>query len=188
MRIIAGIYKGRKIDFPRHIRPTQDKVRQAVFNVLSHVVKGARVLDLFAGSGAMGLESLSRGAKEAYFIDADRRCSLIIAKNIEVLGLVEKLGDEVFNYINDAFRAIEKLALNKARFDLVFIDPPYHMDLAKKALKTLGDSGILAPHSFVVVEHAKSDELGPHPEGLVKIKESDYGDIKVSFFQLGARR
>jgi len=184
VRIIAGKYKGRRISFPAHIRPTQDKVRQAIFDVLAGVVTKARVLELFAGSGAMGFESLSRGAASVCLIDSDRRSTNAIMRNLEVLGLGEEGREGVRVYTNDAFRALKILEKKGEQFDLVFLDPPYHKDLAKKALKTIASSGILAPRSFVIIEHAGTDDLGDVPENITRFKETDYGDIKVSYFQM----
>ncbi len=184
MRIIAGKYRGRRIAYPKHIRPTQDKVRQAIFDILSGIVPGARVLELFAGSGAMGLESLSRGASAVCLVDVDRRSTNAIMRNREVLDLGEEAQWAVRVYTNDAFRALKILEKKGERFDLVFLDPPYHKGLAKKALKTIASSGILAPRSFVIVEHAGTDDLGEAPENITRFKEVDYGDIKVSFFQM----
>jgi len=184
MRIIAGTYRGRRIVYPKHIRPTQDKVRQAIFDVLAGVVPGARVLELFAGSGAMGLESLSRGASSVCLIDADRCSTNAIMRNLEALDLGKKEQGAVRVYTNDAFRAVKILKKKGERFNLVFLDPPYHKGLAKKALKTVASSGILAPRSFVIVEHAGTDDLGDGPEHIIRFKEANYGDIKVSFFQM----
>ena len=182
MRIISGEYKGRLIQFPKHIRPTQDKVRQSIFDVLAGVVKGSRVLDLFAGSGALGLEALSRGACGVCFVDIDKRCTAIINKNLEHLGVVKSEAVEARNFTNDAFRSIKILEKKKEVFDIVFLDPPYHRELAKKALKTLSESAILPTRSFVIVEHSKKDELGVFSPKLTLIKVITYGDIKVSFF------
>lgn len=184
MRIIAGKYKGRQIAFPKHIRPTQDKIRQSIFDVLAGVVKGSRVLDLFAGSGALGLEALSRGAKGAWFIEQDKRCSSIIYRNLEDLAGQGQCEGDVKVFTNDVFRAIKILEKKKEFFDIVFFDPPYYRDLAKKALKTLSQSGILRPRSFVIAEHSLRDLLGEVPAGFKKIKEIIHGDIKVSFFQM----
>lgn len=182
MRIIAGKYRGRLIEFPKHIRPTQDRVRQSVFDVLTGVIKGARVLDLFAGSGAIGLEALSRGAKEVYFVEKDRYCSRVIEANL--LGLGVKRGDPCARtFTNESFRALEILKKKKESFDIVFIDPPYYQELAKKALKLTVASGILSPYSFVVVEHAKKDMLGECPAGCDLVKEIVSGEIKVSIYR-----
>jgi 16S rRNA (guanine966-N2)-methyltransferase len=184
MRIIAGKYKGRKIDFPKHIRPTQDKVRQAIFGTLGQDFKGFSVLDLFAGSGAMGLEALSRGAKEVVFVDIERQCNLLVKRNLESLGLSPNELQAVEIYRQDAFRAIMAALKRRRRFDVIFADPPYHKDIAKKVLKTPSLSDILTPYGFLVIEHARSDELGfdPQMSAFKLYKEADYGKIRVSYF------
>ncbi|MFH1691493.1 MAG: 16S rRNA (guanine(966)-N(2))-methyltransferase RsmD [Candidatus Omnitrophota bacterium] len=183
MRIIAGKYKGRKIDFPRQIRPTQDKVRGAIFNYLSGVVEGACVLDLFAGCGAFGIEALSRGAERACFIDIDKKCSYLIHRNLEGLG-IRGINVEVFT--QDTDKALKILGRRGKLFDLVFLDPPYYKGLAKKALKSLVHSGILHPRSFVIVECSKKDELDIPIEGLTLLKELVYGSIKISVFSVNS--
>lgn len=185
MRIVAGRWKGLHISFPAFTRPTQDKVRQAIFNVLKDVIDGSRVLDLFAGSGAMGFEALSRGASLAYFIDSDSRCVSMIRENFKLL---EKEGAKDFSaahiFRNDAFRAVQVLAKRNLSFEIIFIDPPYHKGLAKKALKSIVLGGILAPLGFAVVEHAKTDRLEEAEEGYIPVKTLSYGDKLVSVFQM----
>lgn len=183
MRIIAGQYKGRGIDFPKYIRPTQDKVRGAVFNCLSGVVEGASVLDLFAGSGAFGLEALSRGAAGACFIDHDKKCTYMIHRNLENLGIA---GADVEVFTQNVEKSLKVLTRRARLFDLVFLDPPYHKELAKKALKTIMGSGILHPRSFVIVESSKKDELSLPVEGLALLKELVYGNIKISIFSVNS--
>ena len=124
MRVIAGIYKGRQILMPKGIRPTKDKVREAVFNVLSERINNARVLDLFAGSGALGIESLSRSAKEAVFVDNSRHCTDTIYDNITKLSSQGQLGS-VRILTKDAYVGIRLLFNEKKQFDILFIDPPY---------------------------------------------------------------
>jgi len=185
MRIIAGKYKGRKIAFPDHIRPTQDKVRQAIFDTLGQDFKGASVLDLFAGSGALGIEALSRGAGRVVFVDIERKCNFLIKSNLDGLGLSRGPGCEIENYRQDAFKAVAIAAKRKRRFDIIFADPPYHKSLAKKLLKTPSLSDILSPHGFFVVEHARTDVLDFEPQvGAFELyKQADYGKIRVSFFR-----
>jgi 16S rRNA (guanine(966)-N(2))-methyltransferase RsmD len=184
MRITAGKYKGRRIEFPSHIRPTQDKVRQAVFNILGQDFKGRMVLDLFAGSGAMGLEALSRGAKNVVFVDIERRCNLLIKSNLENLSLSTGNSDVAENYRQDGFHAITIAAKRRRRFDVIFADPPYHKGLAKKLLKTPGLDDILKTHGFLIVEHAATDELDYEPTmaAFKFYKQAEYGKIRVTFF------
>jgi 16S rRNA (guanine966-N2)-methyltransferase len=183
MRVIAGLYKGRRLDFPKTIRPTQDKVRQAVMNCLAQVVLDARVLDLYAGSGAYGIEAISRGAREVWFIDRDRACTSLIEKNLQKIAGNKALPVSTQIYTNDANRALEKLAKRCETFDLVILDPPYGEDEAKKSLKTLGAGGILPRLGFVVVEHARNEDL-PEEEGtLRRVKELRHGLSRVSIYQ-----
>lgn len=184
MKVIAGKYRGRVLDFPKHVRPTQDKVRKSMFDYLRLVTEGSRVLDLFAGSGAFGIEAISRGAKSVYFIDHDKRCNSIIEKNLHKLGILDKGDLEVYNFTQDCFRALEILSKKKEVFDIVFLDPPYRSGLAKKALKTLWSSGIVAPYGFVLAEHSRKEEVkGDVP--VEPLKETDYGDTRVSVFRSG---
>lgn len=184
MRIIAGKYKGRKIAFPDHIRPTQDGVRQAIFDTLGQAFNGMVVLDLFAGSGAFGLEALSRGAENIVFVDIERKCNLLIKNNLEGLGLVLRSCRKVEIYRQDAFRAIAIATKKKRKFDVIFADPPYHKGLAKKLLKTPSLGDILTTHGFLVVEHAATDEIN-FESGVAAFelyKQAEYGKIRVSFF------
>ncbi len=183
MRIIAGSLKGRSISFSRHIRPTQDKVRQAVFNVLAPVIQGARTLDLFAGSGAFGIESLSRGARGAWFIEKDRECKRIISSNLEKLWLSRAGSSDVRVYCHDVFRSLAILGRKGESFDIIFLDPPYHKELAKKTLQTLYAGGILAPHGFLVIEASRADDLGVWPKSYNPVRCMTYGDIQVVILQ-----
>ncbi|MFH0877964.1 MAG: 16S rRNA (guanine(966)-N(2))-methyltransferase RsmD [Candidatus Omnitrophota bacterium] len=186
MRIIAGKYKGRLIRFPKHIRPTQDKIRQSIFDVLAPVVKGARVLDLFAGSGAFGLEALSRDAKEVVFVDNDPRSCRVVIENLKALGFGRWQGLGIGCFRQEAFRAVRILEKKGRAFDIVFLDPPYNLDLAKKALKTLGDSGILTTRSFVIAEHSRTEILPNQAGCLSLLKHLQHGSTIVSIYQYNA--
>jgi 16S rRNA (guanine(966)-N(2))-methyltransferase RsmD len=185
MKITAGIYKGRQIAFPDHIRPTQDKVRQAIFNILGQDFSGLSVLDLFAGSGALGIESYSRGAKNVVFVDIERRCNNCIKSNLETIGLDWRGSENLEVYRQDAEKAIGAAVKRHRVFDLVFVDPPYHRELAKKLLKTPGLNDILTPHGFLVVEHAVSDDLDIEQANDCwrMFKQVDYGNIRITFLR-----
>ena len=179
MRITSGRFKGRRLDTSRQIRPTQDKVRQAIFNTLTGAVEGARVLDLFAGSGALGLEAISRGAREAVFIERDRHVLAVLNRNVAHLGA----DGETEAYLKNTGLALVILGKKRRLFDIVLSDPPYHKGLAKKTLQTLGAGGILAPHSFVVMEHGRQETL-PKEEGVLRLfRQSQFGLISVSYYQ-----
>jgi 16S rRNA (guanine966-N2)-methyltransferase len=195
MRIISGKYKGRVIRIPEDIRPTQQKVRKAIFDILGDI-EGLFFLELFAGSGAVGLEALSQGAKEVVFVENDTRC---VEKIKENLSLLNSLSYRVIEL--DAFRAIEQLAKRKERFDIIFFDPPYYQDLsphqpyykrkvdnwcgsvAKNTLQTLEVYDILAPNGFIIVQHFKKDILPDKSGNLTVIREARYGDSLISFYK-----
>jgi 16S rRNA (guanine(966)-N(2))-methyltransferase RsmD len=177
MRIISGIYKGRNLIIPPAIRPTQNKVRKAVFDVLGDL-EGLSVLELFAGSGAVGFEALSWGAKDLTLVEIDRDCLKAINLNIEALKLNNCQALPL-----DAEAAVKILEKNKRRFDLVFVDPPYYQDLPKKALQTIAEHDILTPYGFVVIQHFKRDELPDKSGELILIKRSKYGATYLSFYR-----
>lgn len=160
MKIFSGKFKGRNIYMPAGIRPTQNVTRQAIFNLLGHDMTGLEVLELFAGSGSVGIEALSRGAKHVTFVDHDAKCSEVIRQNLIMLGYKPEIGEPIVQVLHsDAFAAIKTLANRGRKFDLVFFDPPYGLDLGKKALKTLNAYDILHPNCFVVVEYSKRERL-----------------------------
>lgn len=177
MRVISGKYKGRIIKMPKGIRPTQDKVRKALFDILGDV-KGLSFLELFAGSGAVGLEALSQGAKQVVFVEEDQKCQEAIRKNLFVIGLS---GYRVIGL--DAIGAIKRLKQNNEKFDIIFLDPPYYRKLAKKTLKTLVSYDILAPNGFIIVQHFKKNSLSNVVGDLKLFKQKRYGDTVLSFYK-----
>jgi 16S rRNA (guanine966-N2)-methyltransferase len=180
MRIVAGRFRGRALASPRSdaIRPTSDRLRETIFNVLAHAyddpVQGARVLDLFAGTGAMGLEALSRGAAFALFVDEGAQARGLIRQNVEALGV----GGETRLFRRDATRMGK--AFPNAPFSLAFCDPSYGKDLAPRALRSCAEGGWLDPGALVVVEEAQGAEV-TLPEGFAELERRDYGETKVVF-------
>ncbi|MGB2631032.1 MAG: 16S rRNA (guanine(966)-N(2))-methyltransferase RsmD [Candidatus Omnitrophota bacterium] len=180
MRIIGGEFRGRKIKHPGSgaVRPTKDRIRESVFNVIMGHVPGTKVLDLFAGSGAYGLEALSRGAEKAVFIEKRKDSSNAIRENIELLGLQGRT--KVITY--DVFKVLEGLKEDKERFDLVFADPPYSKDMAKKTLIKINHYDILIHSGLLIIEHNIQEQL-PDLEGDVSIlKRKTYGNISISIY------
>jgi 16S rRNA (guanine966-N2)-methyltransferase len=180
MRIVGGELGGRVLRAPHGAatRPTSEKVREAIFNILG-AVEGARVLDLFAGSGALGIEALSRGAAHAVFVDAGKPALAAIRGNLRELGL-ESHADVL---AMDAVLAARRVPA--APWDVVFVDPPYASDLAVRAVSAL-PAGSLAPGARVVIEH---DRRGTPPDALGSLIRTDqrrYGDTMVSFFEVPA--
>ncbi len=180
MRIIAGKFRGRRLAAVggAPVRPTADRTREALFSILGGLVEDAAVLDIFAGTGALGLEALSRGAARAVFVDLSRESIAVIRKNIALLGVTERT--QVL--VRDVLRPGAFLSGLSGPFDLVFADPPYRADALARTLENLASSGVLAPGATVVVEHALSPPL-PSPPPLLALSETRrYGKTLVSFF------
>jgi 16S rRNA (guanine966-N2)-methyltransferase len=183
VRIAGGKLKGRPLHAPagRATRPTSDRVRQAIFNVLVHgidgfTLDGGRVLDLFAGTGAMGLEALSRGARFALFVDEQTSARAAIRRNAEALGVL----GQVKIWRRNAARLGPCAPL--APFGLAFIDPPYGRGLAEAALVQLVAGGWLEPGAVVVVEEAGWAAVAA-PQGLTPLDDRVYGDTQVMFLR-----
>ena len=162
---------------PKRIRPTQGLVRKALFDILGDI-EWLSFLELFAGSGAVGFEAVSRGVADLTLVEYNRNCLMAIRKNIE--SLKPKACDL---YPKEAGDAIEAFHKDKRKFDIVFLDPPYHKEMSKKILQMLGAYDILAPNGFVVVQHFKKEQLSKESGNLTFIKESRYGDTLLSFFK-----
>ncbi len=176
VEISGGIRKGFKIRVPAQVRPTQALVKRSFFDRLGPEIQGARVLDLFAGSGAVGMEALSRGAKEAWFVERSNRVVRDLKRNLAMLGFE----DQSVVIHGDALKVLQSLADQGQRFDLVFADPPYHYpkydQLVKRCVPVLAEEGILA------IETRKDQSL-PVPAGLEKIKEVVLGETKVTYYR-----
>ncbi|NGM34893.1 16S rRNA (guanine(966)-N(2))-methyltransferase RsmD [Methylobacterium sp. DB0501] len=182
MRIVGGALRGRNLAGPRSdaIRPTSDRLREAMFNVLTHAyddpVEGARVLDLFAGTGALACEALSRGAAFALLVDEGAEARGVIRTNLDTLGL----GGVTRLFRRDATRL--GAAPPGDPFGLVFCDPPYGRDLAPKALMAAGEGGWLEDGALAVVEEAASAVLDA-PDGFTELERRTYGDTQVAFWR-----
>lgn len=185
MRIVGGKFKGHSIAPPSGsaTRPTSDRVRESVFNILAHgidglALEGARVLDLFAGTGAMGLEAISRGARFCQFVDDSAEARGLIRRNADALGVI------------GLAKIWRRDATNlgpcapQPGFDLVFADPPYGKGLGGKALTSLVYGQWLNPNAIVVLEEAAKAEV-PAIDGLDRIDERAYGDTIIRFYRQG---
>ena len=181
MRIIAGEMRSRTILAPKgsDTRPTLDRTRESLFNIIAAECPEARVLDLYAGSGALALEALSRGAESAVLCDCSREAAKAIRQNIESLKLENRAR---FLFMQDT-QAIALLAREKAVFDLVFLDPPYRLDTAP-ACRALAESGVLLPDALVVIEHAAAAQPAPG-EGYERVDQRKYRDTMISFYRYG---
>jgi 16S rRNA (guanine966-N2)-methyltransferase len=180
VRIVAGRWGGRRLSTPRGaaVRPTADRVREALFSILGDVVQDARVLDLFAGSGALGLEALSRGAKFALFIEDDAGARAAIRRNVEALGLTG--ASKIWR--RDATKLGEAGTL--APFELVFCDPPYGQGLGERALVAAAEGGWIVPGGIAVLEERADVEVA-WPDAFSEIDRRRYGDTQIAIARFG---
>ena len=180
MRIIAGTLKGRRLAPVKGlIRPTGAKVREAIFNILGEAVEEARVLDLFAGTGALGIEALSRGAREAVFVEDHPESLKVLRRNLASLDLMGR----VLVLPVSVLSALKKLAVRGEKFDLAFLDPPYAGEKALAALRALAAAAIMTPGAWVVAEHSRRDQL-PEAAGNLEARQlRRYGDTQVAIYQ-----
>ncbi len=183
MRVVGGDLRGRTLVAPRSeaIRPTTDRTREAIFNVIHHRrdggLAGARVLDLFAGTGALGIEALSRGASQCLFVEEAAEARGIIRDNVEALGLIGR--SKIFR--RDATSMGEVGTIQP--FDLVLADPPYGKQLGERALESVLAGGWLAPGAMVMLEEAAGAPFAL-PRGFLLADERDYGDTTIRFLDL----
>lgn len=182
MRVIAGSARGRRLTAPRGraVRPTADRVKEALFSMLGSraALDGTAVLDLFAGSGALGIEALSRGAGSACFVEPDRTARAALADNLARCGL----GDRARVIAAPVAVALRRLAAAGARFDRVLLDPPYGRGLADEALTALAALELVRPEGWVVVEHHVEDVLLPHYGDLRLTTAKRYGKTAVALY------
>jgi len=181
MRIISGKFKSRKIDFPKNrlTRPMTDRTKETLFNIVGSFVFGKHVLDLYAGSGSLGLEALSRGAIEVTFVDQAPWARKVIEKNLTSLGLTSQ-GTIVSMEMLPAIRKLEK---KRGGYSLIFIDPPFMKGLVKKTLMRLDASDIVLPFAQVVVGHMWREELpGAELKNLKWVRTKRIGQACLSFF------
>lgn len=179
MRIISGLYKGRRLKAPTWdgLRPTSDKLRETLFNILAARIEGARVLDGFAGTGAIGIEALSRGAAHVTFVEADRRAAALIAQNVGACGIENGFTLER----GDVASVLARLPAN-VRFDVIVLDPPYDMAGVAPALDAA--AARLAPDGMLVLERASRREPDIPPM-LTRTRDVKSGDSTLTFLARG---
>jgi 16S rRNA (guanine966-N2)-methyltransferase len=181
MRVIGGAARGRRLKVPKSpgVRPTAARVKESLFNILPHDFTGLSVLDLFAGSGNVSIEALSRGALKAVLIDESPRATAVIRDNLNRLGFSERA--QVWTA--PVFRSLRRLAKAGETFDLVFLDPPYDRELVGTALKAIGQCELLRTGGRVVVEHSAREAVKSHYGSLYLNDQRRYGDTQLSFFK-----
>lgn len=181
MRIVSGEFRGRRLVAPkgRGVRPTLEKVREAIFDSLGPVFEGADVLDLFAGSGAMGFEALSRGAARVVFVDVEQRPVDAINENARLLGVSQS---RMSILTMTAENAVRRLSQSGSSYDVVFVDPPWESGLYEQVMLALSLSGVIRPGGIVVVEHSRRFPVEAVYGPLIQKKDRQYGDTCVAYF------
>jgi 16S rRNA (guanine(966)-N(2))-methyltransferase RsmD len=181
VRVIAGSFKGRRLKAPTWdgLRPTSDKLRETLFNILAHRIAGAAVLDLYAGTGAIGIEALSRGAGEVVFVERDRRAQALIADNLRQCGIANGYtvwGGEVVPFLSSADRPAQS-------FDIIALDPPYAASRAELERVLAGSGDRLRPGGVVILEHARRASIPEAAGRLTRVRTVRSGDSALSFFE-----
>jgi 16S rRNA (guanine(966)-N(2))-methyltransferase RsmD len=181
MRVISGIARGRRLKAVpgQSTRPTTDKVKESIFSMIGPYFEGGLVLDLFAGTGALGIEALSRGFERAVFIDIQPMALQVIKSNLEVTNFL----DRADVYRNDAKRALKLLLKQEQQFDLVFMDPPYHMNMYEQLIVMMADNNLLAIDAMILCEHQASVQLPDQILNLSKYKTAVYGESAVTIYK-----
>ena len=174
MRVITGSARGRRLKTPENydIRPTTDNVKEALFNILQFDIEGRRVLDLFAGTGQLGIECLSRGSREAVFVDESRDAVKIIRDNLKTCGFTAPVLQQ------NSLAFLETCG----KFDIIFIDPPYDADLYGKVLNLINSVDILSDGGIIICEARKEKELPDMTAPYAKLKERCYGKVKLCIY------
>ena len=179
MRVITGSARGRRLKTPENfdIRPTTDNVKEALFNIIQFDVEGRRVLDLFAGTGQLGIEALSRGARECVFVDADRNAVKIVKENLKICGLNASVVQQ------DALSFLQRAE----RFDLIFVDPPYDAGLYAPVLKSINLVDKLSDGGIIICEARRETELPEMAAPYRKGREYAYGKVKLCVYTKESR-
>ena len=178
LRIIGGEWRGRKLRFPDapNLRPTPDRVRETIFNWLAPMINGARCLDLFSGSGALGLEALSRGAAFSTFVDSHKKVALALKEHLDLLNTHDKASVLQMDSVQFLKGVVQK-------YDLVFLDPPYHLDFMQKVVPLLENNGWLADNAILYLEIEKRQSLPELPKNWKQLKEKTAGEVNYYLFQ-----
>ncbi len=185
MRIISGTSKGRKLVTPKKysLRPTSDRVKESLFNILASEIQGKVVLDLFAGTGNLGIEALSRGARKVIFVEKGRQALRLIQTNLNQFGLEDR--SEILP--KDVNRAIGILKQRGECFDLILMDPPYEKGLIQRTLMKLNSHQIYHRDSILVIEHNRREPLPHILDGWNLLRQQKIGDTLLSFLTLQVR-
>lgn len=178
MRVIAGAAKGHKLETIEGLatRPTTDRIKETLFNIIAFDLPECSFLDLFSGSGAIGIEALSRGAKEAVFVEHAAECQRVIAENLRHT----KLAERARLMQADVLAALDTLAAEGKKFDIIFLDPPYAAELYGAVLEKIVQKGLLRQDGYIIAEHAAQGKL-PLPQGMAILREKVYKTTVLTF-------
>jgi 16S rRNA (guanine966-N2)-methyltransferase len=179
MKVIKGILKNRSLLIPPHIRPLSLRVKKSLFDIMRDQIEGSTILDLFSGSGSMGIEAISLGAESVTFVDIKKACVTTIQKNLSALKVLPK-GRLV---LKDAFQAIRNFAARGEKFDIIFSDPPYYKGFTIKILQTLDEYDIVSPHGYIILTCYDKDETGDSFSRFSKISSKHYGQTVIVTYQ-----
>ncbi len=182
MRVISGKARGQALRAPEGLntRPTTDRVKESIFNIIQTRLYDSIIIDLFAGSGNLGIESLSRNASKAYFIDNNKNSIESIKENLKKT----KLENDSIVIQMDVVSAMKKLSLENVKANIIFLDPPYSKGFVAPILNEIVSLQLLDNDGIVIVEHKKTDEIPESIHNLQKYRTNHYGDIAVSFYEL----
>lgn len=183
MRVISGLRKGHKLKAPKgmNIRPTEDRIKESLFNILGNIDEGSIVLDGFGGTGSIGIEFLSRGAKFCYFIDNSLESIDVIKENLKHTKFLEQ--SKVLK--NDVFLGIKSLGMKSIAFDYIYFDPPFRQEgLIRKLLEEISIDKVLQEHGMIIIEHEKELELEDKIFDFTKIDYRKYGSKSLSFYTI----
>ena len=185
MRVIAGLAKGKELRFPKlskdkRLRPLNGRAKEALFNILAGKNPGARFLDLFAGTGSVGIEALSRGANLAIFVELDRKTVRTLRENLALTGF----SDRAEVYCLDVIKALKVIDKAKGKFDIVFIGAPYGSPALEETLKAIAVTEIIDRDGVIVAEHSIRNKISNSYGKLIKSRDCRYGDTVLSFYNL----
>ena len=182
MRVISGKVRGLKLDTPKNldVRPTTDRVKESLFNIINPYIRESNILDLFAGTGSLGIECLSRGAKNCVFVDKSKESIGIVKSNIKKARV-----ENESTILNIDFKdAVKRLSVQKQKFDVIFMDPPYYENMFIDCLKSIDELNLLKEDGLIVVEHDTNDLFDDNIGRLYKSREKKYGNTTITFYKL----
>lgn len=181
MRVITGQYKGRRLKTLEglSVRPTSDRMRETIFNILAPRIEGARVADVCAGSGAVGIEAISRGAEYVAFVESSRKTASVIEENLQHCKIEE--GFKVF--VRDALQAMKYFSAEKQRFDIIYFDPPYESEIYSPVMWQIARGDLLTEDGIVLVEHRRQSPLAPNYDQLRPYREIVQGESCLTFYE-----